>query len=85
MLKYYNKVVLYNHQISNRIGIITGWKNPPEIKNLLNEEALKKVMTIGTLYTKEGILERQFKGNNANKLRSECCFLDKNLPKRKWL
>jgi len=55
MLKYYNKVVLYNHLISNGIGIITGWKNPPEIKNLLNEETLKKVMTIGTLYTKEGI------------------------------
>lgn len=55
MLKFYKHVVLYNDSIEKGIGIITGWKNPPEIKEKLSEEAMKKVMTIGTLYTTEGI------------------------------
>lgn len=54
MLKYYKNVVLYNDFIEKGIGIITGWKNPPEIKEKLRE-ANQKVMTIGTLYTTEGI------------------------------
>lgn len=55
MLKYYKHVVLYNNSIEKGIGIITGWKNPPEIKEKLSEDSIQKVMTIGTLYTTEGI------------------------------
>lgn len=54
MLKYYKNVVLYNDFIEKGIGIITGWKNPPEIKEKLRE-ANQKVITIGPLYTTEGI------------------------------
>lgn len=55
MLKYYNHCVRYNDKIKNGVGIITGWKNPPEIESILTEDTKKYVKTIGTLYTKNGI------------------------------
>ena len=55
MLKYYKNVVKYNENVQYGLGIITGWKSTDMILNHLSEEAKKKIVTCGNLYTKNGI------------------------------
>lgn len=55
MIKYYNNVVLYDDSNEFGVGIITGWKTPSLIREILDEESKKKVVSIGPLYTKNGI------------------------------
>ena len=55
MLKYYPNVVLFDEEKANGVGIITGWKTPRLIHDELSSDALEKVVSIGPLYTKNGI------------------------------
>lgn len=55
MLKYYKNVVLYNNNVDNGVAIVTGWKNPKIIQSGLDSDVLEKVVSIGPLYTKDGI------------------------------
>ena len=55
MLKYYPNVVLFDEEKTSGVGIITGWKTPRLIQDELVEEVKKKVVSIGPLYTKNGI------------------------------
>ena len=55
MLKYYPNVVLFDEEKANGVGIITGWKTPRLIHDELSSDALEKVISIGPLYTKNGI------------------------------
>ena len=55
MLKYYPNVVLFDENKDFGVGIITGWKTPRLIHDELSSEALEKVVSIGPLYTKNGI------------------------------
>ena len=55
MLKYYKNVVKYNENVQYGLGIITGWKSTDMILNHLSEDAKKKIVTCGNLYTKNGI------------------------------
>ncbi len=55
MLKYYPNVVLFDEEKVNGVGVITGWKTPRLIHDELSSEALEKVVSIGPLYTKNGI------------------------------
>ena len=55
MIKYYNSVVLYNKFIDSGVGLITGWKTPSLVEKILDDKAKKKVVSIGPLYTKNGI------------------------------
>lgn len=55
MLKYYPNVVLFDEEKANGVGVITGWKTPRLIHDELSSEALEKVVSIGPLYTKNGI------------------------------
>lgn len=55
MLNYYPNVVLFDEEKANGVGIITGWKTPRLIHDELSSDALKKVVSIGPLYTKNGV------------------------------
>ena len=55
MLKYYPNVVLFDEEKANGVGIITGWKTPRLIHDELSSDTLEKVVSIGPLYTKNGI------------------------------
>lgn len=55
MLKYYKNVVLFDEDKESGIGIITGWKNPKLVKADLDEDVADKIISIGPLYTKNGI------------------------------
>ena len=55
MLRYYKNVVLFDDEKENGVAIITGWKNPHLIQNKLSEAAKERVVSIGPLYTKNGI------------------------------
>lgn len=55
MIKYYPNVVLFDERKSSGVGIITGWKTPRIIAEELREEAKSKVVSIGPLYTTNGI------------------------------
>lgn len=55
MLRYYKNVVLFDEEKENGVAIITGWKNPHLIQNKLSEAAKERVVSIGPLYTKNGI------------------------------
>ncbi len=55
MIKYYKHVVIFDDSKEAGVGIITGWKNPTLIQSKLSKEAKEKVISIGPLYTKNGI------------------------------
>lgn len=55
MLKYYPNVVLFDEEKGNGVGVITGWKTPRLVQDELSLEAREKVVSIGPLYTKNGI------------------------------
>lgn len=55
MLKYYPNVVMFDDEKESGVSIITGWKAPHLIYDKLSEEAKDKVVSVGPLYTKNGI------------------------------
>lgn len=55
MLKYYPNVVLFDEEKEYGVGVITGWKTPRLVQEELSKEARDKVISIGPLYTKNGI------------------------------
>lgn len=55
MIKYYPHVVLFDKEKTSGVGIITGWKTPTLIREKLSTQALEKVISIGPLYTANGI------------------------------
>jgi len=53
--KYYSSQLIVNNNPDARVVISTGWTKKEAIWNSLSEEARKKVLLVGQLYSKEGI------------------------------
>jgi len=53
--KYYGNQLILNRESGSTVAVTTGWTKKEDVWKVLSETSKKKVLTVGQLYSKEGI------------------------------